>query len=403
MSKNSFQITKKDSTTNARVGLLSTRHGTVETPAYVMVATHGSIRCLEPADIPATKTQIVISNTYHLWQKALAAKQPGRLLYKLLKAPITTMTDSGGFQVFSFGAGREHNVGKVLKRGFKNPTGEKSAVRITEKGVYFSAPDTATNKAGKKQFLGPELSMQIQKAIGGDIIFAFDECTSPLHSTVHTAQAMARTHRWAIRCLKEFKKLKQGEKQMLFGIVQGGRSQRLRAQSAKHIGALPFSGFGIGGSFGEDEMARTLKTVTKYLPNEKPRHLLGIGRIEDIFIAVENGIDSFDCVIPTREARHARIWTSLGPYDIRQGKFKFSAKRLAPGCKCPACLESVTQGQLRDLFKTKNEKAGRYATLHNVWFFNDLMDQIRSAIRHNRFSKFKQAFLARLSRSQVRK
>lgn len=249
----------------------------------------------------------------------------------------------------------------------------------------------------KKRFLGPELSMQIQEKLGADIIFAFDECTSPLHDLKYNKAALERTHRWAKISLKlkaRSEKL-NGKQQMLFGIIQGGIYKSLRIQSAKFIGALPFDGFGIGGSFGEKEMVQTLKTIIPYLPEEKPRHLLGIGRIEDVFNAVENGVDLFDCVIPTREARHGRIWTNKGHYDIRKSRYAADKLPLEHGCECWTCKRK-SRAQIHGLFKTKHPDAGRFATIHNVWFFNNLLERIRTSIRQGNFLKFKQKFLSRL-------
>ena len=379
-----FEVIKKEVKTRARLGILHTPHGTVKTPSYVMVATHAQIKCLKPSDIKKTKTQMVISNTYHLWDTVLAGKASKKsFIWERLGTKMPTMTDSGGFQVFSFGVAKEHNVGKVLKPSDKKQetSDKKKNVKITEKGVYFSLD-------GKRQFLSPENSIQIQEKIGADIIFAFDECTSPLHPFAYNRQAMERTHRWALRCLKA----KTRDDQMLFGIVQGGRSKQLRTNSAKYIGSLPFQGFGIGGSFGEDEMASTLATIVPHLPVEKPRHLLGIGRVKDIFIAVENGIDLFDCVIPTREARHARIWTKQGHYDIRKSKFADDNKSLEAGCGCPAC-KKISKAKLHKLFKTKHPNAGRFATIHNVWFFNTLLEEIRNSLARGTFRKLKKRYL----------
>ena len=382
--KPSFSILKRDPASHARLGILRTPHGVVHTPSYVMVATHAKIKLLEPEDIKKTKTQLVISNTYHLWDKALANKRDKHLVHTLLgTSKIPVMTDSGGFQVFSFGAAKEHNVGKVLKQPVKKGT-VKSEITITEKGVTFSLD-------GKKRFLSPEDSIAIQEKIGADIIFAFDECTSPLHPFTYNKNAMERTHRWAKRCLKAHTR----EDQILYGIVQGGRFKSLRIKSAKTIGSMDFGGFGIGGSFGKDEMMKTLESVIPHLPDEKPRHLLGIGRIEDVFNAIERGIDTFDCVIPTREARHARLWTSRGALDIRKSIFKKDRKRIDAGCACPAC-KKITRAQLHTLFKTKHPDAGRFATLHNVWFFNTLVEQIRNALEHGRFQQFKKSYLARI-------
>jgi len=379
-----FEIIKKEVKTRARLGILHTAHGTVKTPSYVMVATHAQIKCLKPSDIKKTKTQMVISNTYHLWDPVLASKTSKKsFIWEKLGTKMPTMTDSGGFQVFSFGAAKEYGVGKVLKPSNKQheTSNKKNNVKITEKGVSFAID-------GRRQFLSPEDSIRIQEEIGADIIFAFDECTSPLHSFAYNKQAMERTHRWALRCLKA----KTRDDQMLFGIVQGGRSRRLRTKSAKYIGSLPFQGFGIGGSFGEDEMASTLATIVSHLPEEKPRHLLGIGRVKDIFIAVENGIDFFDCVIPTREARHARIWTKRGHYDIRKSKFADDNKPLEAGCGCPTC-KKISKAKLHKLFKTKHPNSGRFATIHNVWFFNTLLEEIRSSLARGTFQKLKKQYL----------
>ncbi len=367
-----------------------TPHGVIKTPAYVIVATHGSVKALKPSDIKKTGTQVVIANTFHLWQEALQSKKlkvtsnkgGNTFLIKKLGTRLPTMTDSGGFQLFSFGAAREHNVGKVLKRGFKpQATSDKEyKVKITEKGVAFL-------RDGKWSMLTPELSMKIQQKIGADIIFALDECTSPLHSSIHNKKALERTNRWALRCLRTKK-----SRQLLFGIVQGGRFKNLRTASVKAIGVMPFDGFGIGGSFGEAQMSTSLKAVLPHLPDDKPRHLLGIGKVRDIFTAVENGVDLFDCVIPTREARHGRIYTATGTYDVRKGTYAHSTKPLEKGCGCFACSHTA-QGEIRAFFKTKTPQGGRLATIHNVFFFNTLTARIRDAIQNGTFQKLKKKYL----------
>ena len=334
-----FKIIKKDKNTEVRLGVLTTPHGVVKTPAYVIVATYGQIKCLKPSDIKKTKTQIVIANTYHLWPEAtkiknekLKMKNLGRESFILdrLGTKLPTMTDSGGFQVFSLASGRHNKAGKIFPRGtaetqkktenIEKEMGRKN-VRVTNRGVYFKNNNKWDDLRCRPiwQFLGPELSMKIQQKLDADIIFAFDECTSFFDDFKYNKKAMERTHRWAMQCLKtKANSPKPG--QSLFGIVQGGKFKSLRIKSAKFIGSLPFDGFGIGGSFGKEEMVKMLKWVIPHLPEEKPRHLLGVGRIEDIFRAVENGIDLFDCVIPTREARHGRIWTKHGPMQIKTRK-----------------------------------------------------------------------------------
>lgn len=393
-----FKIIKKDRQSWARVGILETPHGIIATPAYTVVATHGEVKCLPTDFFSAVKLQVVIANTYHLWQNHQGPhgeidKLPS--VHSLLKAPLPIMTDSGGFQVFSLGFSREHGIGKVgnifpaQQADFKPQfIPEKNLVRITEEGAFF------TTANGKEQFLGPALSIHIQEKLGADIILAFDECTSPLHSLEYTKKAMERTHRWAKICLQT-----KTSSQLLYGIVQGGEFKELREESAKFIAALPFDGIAIGGSLGQstDDAFQVLKWSIPLLGEERPRHFLGIGRIEDLFAGVERGIDTFDCVIPTREARHGRIWTAQGSYDITKATYKLSATPLEKGCSCPTCLK-ITQGELHTLFKDKSPLAGQWATIHNVFFFNHLMEQIRTAILENRFADFKQSFLAKIKK-----
>ncbi len=373
--KPSFRILQRSRTGRARLGILKTPHGTVRTPAYVIVATEARVRTLKPSDIRKTNTQLVIANTYHLWDK--------EDVHAKLGTRMPMMTDSGGFQVFSLGAAKEQGVGKVLKQPVRRDRPAVNNVRITEKGVHFKVD-------GTRRFLSPETSMAIQERLGADIIFAFDECTSPLHPFAYQKQSMDRTHRWAGRCLKAHSR----EDQLLYGILQGGRFKRLRTASAKAIGAMPFGGFGIGGSFGRDEMIATLAAVIPHLPEDKPRHLLGIGTVDDIFDAVEAGVDTMDCVIPTREARHARLYTDAGIVDIRKPAFAGDRRPLTPGCGCPACIKGLTRDGLRSLFKARDERAGRLATLHNVWWFNNLMKNIRTALADGSYLKFKRRFLS---------
>lgn len=389
-----FKILKKDKRTKARLGVLTTPHGEVKTPSYVIVATHAQIKCLKPSDIKKTKTQIVIANTYHLWDRALKIKNSKLKIHGILGTKIPVMTDSGGFQVFSLRY-PEKRVGKILKSGsaLKSKSDlfhdriKNTNVKITNKGVYFSLDS-------QKRFFGPELSMKIQEKLEADILFAFDECTSPLDSFEYNKKALKRTHDWALRCLKISRSQASGRKQLLFGIVQGGRFKSLRIKSAKFIGSLSFDGFGIGGSFGKNEMVETLKWVVPHLPEEKPRHLLGIGRVKDIFNAIENGIDLFDCVIPTREARHGRIYTKYGTYDI--SKNHKLIKILDQSCKCPVCKTRLKRRELRAMFKgteKEKQKAQRLATIHNIWFFNTLLSQIRTSIQRGSFLEFRDNFL----------
>lgn len=395
--KNMFRVLKKDG--EARLGVLDTPSGPIETPSYVVVATDGHIRTLEPEDIPKTKTQIAIANTYHLW-RSLGDKGlsdfPG--LHDFMDWPGLIMTDSGGFQVFSLGAARETGVGKIQNDEFKNSQSERNLVKITDSGVYFCARqnlDVGGMEDGEEIYLDAELSIRIQDQLGSDIVLAFDEPSSPLHDYAYTQKAMERTHVWAKRSLEA-----KTSNQKIYGIVQGGHFEDLRRKSAKFIGSLPFDGFAIGGSFGSSFGSQKTNTfqelswVNPFLPENKPRHLLGIGRIEDIFEAVEQGIDTMDCVIPTREARHGGIWSQDGRLDILKGRYQDDENPLVEGCECPTCgEEEITKSKLHNLFKAKNLDAARLATIHNLYFFNELMAQIREAIRESNFLSFKKNYL----------
>lgn len=373
---------------------METGHGAIETPAYAIVGTQAAVRCLDAEDLARAKTQLVMVNTYHMWRKLGDVKLAGFPgLHKEMNWNRPLMTDSGGFQVFSLGAAREHNVGKVAPIGdiankkVLRSDGE-NFVRVTEDGVNFT-------DNGEEFYLDAEKSMLIQERLGADIIFSFDECTSPFHDYEYTKKSMERTHRWAVRSLRA-----RTSDQLLFGIVQGGAFENLRRESAEFIGRLSFDGFAIGGAFGssfgssKEETFRELDWSIPFLPKEKPRHLLGIGRPEDLFLGVEAGIDFFDCVVPTREARHGSVWTAAGRLDITRGRYAEDSGALEEGCFCPVCAEQkLSRKFLYALFKEKNPSAGRLASLHNVFFFNDLMGKIRRAIFEDNLEELKKQYL----------
>ena len=384
-----FEILQKDKDSRARTGIIHTSCGDVETPSYAIVGTHAEVRSVSPNQLLGAKTQLVIANTYHLWRTLGKKLDSFEGLHKRMKLPHTViMTDSGGFQVFSLGFGREHGVGKVL--GGEKKKASENLTRITEEGVFFTDQDG-------EHFLGPKLSMEIQKKLGGDIMFAFDECTSPEHDYAYQKEALQRTHRWAEICISKHRELTDKKKQALYGIVQGGIFEDLRKESAQYIGALPFDGFGIGGSFGEKKMGEVLDWVIPNLPEEKPKHLLGIGKVEDIFLGVEKGIDTFDCVIPTREARHGSAWTAQGRIDLKKGRYKDDTQVIEHGCGCEACASGISKKQLREMFKSKDNEAGTLVSIHNIFFFNTLMEQIRISIKENKFGEFKNTSLKKLT------
>jgi queuine tRNA-ribosyltransferase/7-cyano-7-deazaguanine tRNA-ribosyltransferase len=402
----------------------NTPAGKIKTPNLAIVATAGKIKLLNKTDHLRANPDLLIANTFHLFvnNKVREIKKAGGLhQWSGFKKPI--MTDSGGFQVFSLGWGRVHGIGKIVKNNnqfqeVRPPVvaeGEPpeglikrqylggrtsqilNKVKISEKGVVFEYN-------GKKYELTPEKSIKIQQAIGPDIIFAFDECTSPLHSYTYTKKAMERTHRWATRSLKA-RNLKLKAQQALFGIVQSGIFEDLRKKSSRFIGSLPFDGFGIGGSFGEKQMKDILGWALSGLDEERLRHLLGIGKIKDIFIAVKQGIDLFDCVVPTREARHGVLYTKNGKLAIKKGIFSHDRKLIDKNCSCWVCRQKITRQEFHYYFKADNisvnqrtnqrqsaSNGQRLATIHNIYFFKNLFREIRKAISENRLEKLEKEY-----------
>ena len=378
----SFKILKKSKRTKARLGLLKTKHGVIETPCLVPVATQAVVKTLTSEEVKETKSQILICNTYHLHLKPgedLIRKAGG--LHQFMNWPGPLMTDSGGFQVFSLGFGKDYGIGKILKE--KN-TGEieygqqPKLLKITQDGVYFRS-----FLDGKKIFLGPKESIKIQEKLGADIIFAFDECTSPIANYRYTKKSLERTHKWAIQCLKA--KSTKRKAQSLFGIVQGGRFKDLRVESARFIGNLPFDGFGIGGEFGDDKkkMLAMLNWVIRELPHGKPRHLLGIGYLEDIPKIIERGVDLFDCNVPTHYARRGIAFVSSGKLDLGQAKFLKDNNSLDKKCSCFVC-QNYKRNYICHLFRAKEITALKLLTFHNLYFFNNFVEKIREKIKQGK-------------------
>jgi len=394
-----FQINKKIPKSLGRAGVLKTPHGDILTPAFVTVGTKATVKSLTPEQVKDTGAQVVLANTYHLYL------QPGEKIIKKAKGLHNfmnwsgpTMTDSGGFQAFSLGVAYGNNLSKFI--GAESPKQEEideaydeekeKKAKITEDGVEFKSIID-----GSKHFFTPEKSIQIQNDIGADIIFAFDECTSPHASKEYLREAMERTHRWAKRCLIE-----NSGPQALFGIVQGGRYEDLRKESAKVIGEMGFNGFGVGGSFVKEDMATAVKWVNEILPEDKPRHLLGVGEPIDLILGVENGCDTFDCVAPTRMARNGTLYTKLGKINIMNAKFRdqyqpietHSTSSGQEVCGCYTC-KNYTLAYLSHLFRAKEMLASTLASIHNLYFLNNLMSEIRQSILDDNFFDFKENFL----------
>jgi queuine tRNA-ribosyltransferase len=377
-----FKIVKKSKKSKARIGLLKTSHGVIETPAFVPVATHATVKTLTSEEVKNSKSQILICNTYHLNIRpgSDVVKRFGKL-HKFMNWSRPLMTDSGGFQVFSLGFGRDLGTGKILK----NKTKEKfyeiqkgqqpKLLKITEDGVFFSS-----YLDGQQIFLGPKESIKIQENLGADIIFNFDECTSPVSGYEYTKKSLEKTHRWAKICLAAKK-----SKQALFGIVQGGKYKDLRQLSAKFMASLPFDGFGIGGEFGDDKtkMTEMLDWVIKELPEEKPRHLLGIGHLDDIPKIIKSGVDTFDCIVPTHYARRGYVFGSFGKIDIGRRDFLKDKNPLDKKCDCQVC-QNYTRGYVSHLFHAGELTALRLITFHNLYYFNNFVEKIRKQIKEGK-------------------
>ncbi len=379
-----FRIIKKHSKSKARLGLVRTTNGVMRTPAFFPVATKATVKSLTPEDIRKIGFEGVLANAYHLYLQPghkIVKKMGG--LHKFMNWQGIIATDSGGFQVFSLGMAIQDKVGKILKegergqpplRGLPPKIPHSSLVKIDEEGVDFTS-----YLDGSRHRFTPEISMKIQEDLGADIIFAFDECSSPLADYDYTKKAMERTHRWAKRCLKAKKK----KNQFLFGIVQGGLFEELRKESAQFIGKLPFDGFGIGGSFGKNEMKKTLDWIVPRLPEDKPRHLLGVGYLDDLKNAIKRGIDLFDCVYPTRLARHGTFLTSQGELNISKASYRADKKPIMKNCSCYVC-KNFTRAYLHHLFKAKEMLGHRLATIHNLHFMFDFFEKIRRDIKEGK-------------------
>ena len=372
-----FKIIKKHSRSKARLGLIRTINGIMRTPAFFPVATKATVKSLTPEDIKKIGFEGILANAYHLYLQPghkIVKKMGG--LHKFMNWQGVIATDSGGFQVFSLGMAIQDKVGKILKKNQGQPfhSPHASLVKIDGDGVDFTS-----HLDGSRHRFTPEISMKIQEDFGADIIFAFDECSSPLADYDYTKKAMERTHQWAERCLKS----KKGKNQFLFGIVQGGLFKDLRKESAQFIGALPFDGFGIGGSFGKRDMKKALDWIIPHLPENKPRHLLGVGYLDDLKNAIKRGIDLFDCVYPTRLARHGTFLTSQGELNISKASYRADKKPIMKNCSCYVC-KNFTRAYLHHLFKAKEMLGHRLATIHNLHFMFDFFKKIRQDIKDGR-------------------
>lgn len=369
-----YHLLKKDGL--AKRGRLETVHGVIETPVFMNVGTIAAIKgAVSTDDLRQIGTQVELSNTYHLHVRPgdEIVKQLGGL-HKFMNWDRPILTDSGGFQVFS--------LAKLRK--------------IKEEGVYFNS-----HVDGRKIFMGPEQSMQIQSNLASTIAMAFDECPSSVATREYMENSVARTTRWLARCKAEMQRLNSLEdtinkSQLLFGINQGGIYDDIRIEHAKQISELDLDGYAVGGlAVGEthEEMYRILESVVPYLPSDKPTYLMGVGTPANILEAVERGVDFFDCVYPSRNGRHGHVYTNHGKMNLFNKKYELDERPIEEGCQCPAC-RSYTRAYIRHLLKAGEMLGMRLCVLHNLYFYNHMMEEIRQAIEEGRYQSYKKAKLA---------
>ncbi len=361
------------SDSKARAGTLSTDHGKIQTPVFMPVGTAGSVKSLSPEDLIETGSQIILGNTYHLLLRpGMEIIRSAGGLHKFMSWKEPILTDSGGYQVFSLG----------------------HLNKITEEGVVFQS-----RLDGSKHELSSEISMDIQRSLGSDIVMAFDECT-PYPATVQQAQtSMELTHRWEKRSLDYFRSTEPyyEHQQQLFGIVQGSVYPELRQKSARVLVEMGFDGYAIGGlSVGEpkEDMYSMTDRVTDILPEDQPRYLMGVGKPEDLVESVSAGVDMFDCVLPTRNARHGILFTWDGPVSVKAAREKSQHIPVEAGCKCYTC-QNFSRAYMRHLFKANELLVYRLASIHNIHFYHDLMAKMRLAILEDKFLSFKTDFFNR--------
>jgi queuine tRNA-ribosyltransferase len=380
----SFAIRTRDPRSRARTGTLRLAHGEVATPAFVPLATKGVVRTLEAAEAAGLGYDMVLGNTFHLFLSPgheLVRRLGG--LHRFMRWDRPVITDSGGFQVFSMGHGTVAD--EIKGRAAGDRAG--AILRIEEEGVRFrSYVDGAT------RFMGPETSMEIQAALGSDIALAFDECT-PFHVTrEYTARSTERTHRWLDRCV-DWHAAHAPAGQVVYGIVQGGVEEDLRRWSAQEVASRGTFGLAIGGSLGQDkaQMYEVVDWTTRELPEERPRHLLGIGDVDDLLRGVELGVDTFDCAMPTRIGRHgmALVPDPAGRWrvDLAKGRHREADEPVCPGCPCRACAAGYSRAYLHHLFKIGEGTGARILTLHNLAFLGMLMAALRAAVDAGRLAE----------------
>ena len=401
---NNFAFEIKHSAANslARVGTISTPHGDIQTPAFIPVGTKATVKSVLPEAMKDLGSQALLANAYHLYlQPGPDLLDEAGGLAKFMNWNGPTFTDSGGFQVLSLGVGFKKVLAMDAKtfRSDQVIAGNKERLaHVDDDGVTFKS-----HLDGSMHRFTAEISMQIQHKIGADIIFAFDECTTLHNTRPYQELAMERTYDWAIRCLDEHKRLTESRidkpYQALFGVIQGAQYEDLRKKAAGDLGTMSssgieFDGFGIGGALDKDSLGTIVGWVNGTLPENKPKHLLGIGAPEDLFVGVENGVDTFDCVLASRIARSGAVYTSTGRINIANAPFIRDFNPIDENCDCYTC-KNFTRAYLCHLFRGKEMVAATLATIHNERYIVRLVDQMRQALRDGNFKDMKEEFLGR--------
>ena len=394
---------KSNSKPLGRVGVISTPHGEIKTPAFIPVGTKATVKSVLPESIKDLEAQAVLSNAYHLYlQPGPEIVDQAGGLGAFMNWPGPTFTDSGGFQVLSLGVGYKKVIAMdatTLQADDVMATDKDRLAHVDDDGVTFKS-----HLDGSMHRFTPEVSMQVQHKIGADIIFAFDECTTLLNTRNYQEKSLDRTFEWAKRCISEHEKLTLERShrpyQALFGVVQGAQYEDLRRKAAKDLASLDFDGFGIGGALDKNQLGTIVNWVTEELPVDKPRHLLGIGEPDDLFIGVENGADTFDCVAASRVARNNAVYGLDGRFNISVSAFKNDFSPIDESCGCYTC-KNYTKAYLNHLIKAKEMLGATLLTIHNEFFIVNLVAKMRQSIIDGNFFDFKEEFLGRYYATKV--
>lgn len=393
---NSFGFTISKSLSDprlARTGTIRTPHGEIHTPAFIPVGTKATVKALTPEHIESAGAQALLANAFHLYlQPGHKLVEQGGGIGPFMNWKRPTFTDSGGFQVLSLGSGYKKTISMDVETSMNTPRSSRRAF-VDDDGVNF-----LSHIDGSSHRFTPEVSMRIQHALGADICFAFDELTSLADPYDYQVEALERTHRWAERSLKEFRDLQAQHKernyQALFGVLQGANIEHLRRQTAAKLGSMEFDGYGIGGAIEKAKLGEIIRWVNEELPVNKPKHLLGISEPDDIFMAVANGVDTFDCVSPTRTARNGSAYSPNGRYNITARRYRDDFSPVDDECDCYTC-KNYTKAYIHHLLKAKEMLAATLLSIHNERFIISLIDTMRQSINDGTFESFRAQWLKR--------